>query len=189
MARRLTVSLSVGACIALTGLLGVELWSRGRPSPEPSAAPTIEATSPIVESEQSTRASSRSVEASRSEALAQDLGVTTQATSGPRPTPPTKAEMLGKALEQRPPALVDPQMPSRSDPERMQRYAARAARAKRLNQRLSQHIEELEARLHTANSADQSAIEAELWQLRANLARRQDLERAALPAPVARTGS
>lgn len=188
MARGLTVSWSVGACIALLGLLGVGIWCQSHPSLELLAPQTIEATLPTVESEPSTREPLRSVEASRSEPRAQDLSVTTEAKSALRPMPPTKAESLSKALEQRPPALADLQTPLRSDPERLHRYAARAARAKRLNQRLSQHIEELEARLHTANSADQSAIEAELSQLRANLVKRQDLERAAIPTPAARTG-
>lgn len=182
------MSWSVGACTALLGLLGVGIWCQRHPSLETSALPIVEATPPLHESEQSTREPLRSVDGSPSEPLVQDPSVTPEATSVLRPIPPTKAEVLSKALEQRPPALADPQTPLRSDPERLHRYAARAARAKRLNQRLSQHIEELEARLHTANSAEQSAIEAELSQLRANLVKRQDLERAAIPTPAARTG-
>jgi hypothetical protein len=98
----------------------------------------------------------------------------------------TKAVSLNKTLERRPPALSDLGTVHEPDPERHQRYSMRAARAERLNQRLSQRIETLEATLANASNEEQSAISAELAQLKANLNERQALERAAYPTAIKR---
>jgi hypothetical protein len=185
MARPRSVSSLVAASVLLVGLFGVGLWHWSTPSLKGSTG-RLEWTRPPVESEQNAAEPLPTVEVRASQSVEQ----THEAGSGvSAPVQRTKAAALSQVLEQRPPALVDRQTELRSDPERKHRYAARAARAERLNQRLAQHIDALEERLATAHSAEHSAIEAELSQLRANLAKRRDLERAALPTPATRTGS
>lgn len=186
MLRHISVKQFVGASVALPGLLGVWSWYRSHSPPAGAARTRLESTHLPAASEERTREPLSSVEVTRSAPLEQSPSAVTRISAA---APPTKTEALSKALEERPPALTDPHTELRSDPERQHRYAARAARAERLNQRLSQHIEALEARLAEAAGAEQGAIEAELAQLRANLAKRQDLQRAAIPMPATRTGS
>jgi hypothetical protein len=167
------------AAVAVLGVLGFGSWHFGRTSSRHSERAAIE----MVDSdEEPTRSRAQDSPEPQPSSASHETSATSVA-------PPTKAEALNRLLEQRPPALADPQALPRSDPERQHRYAERAGRAKRLNQRLIQRIEELEARLTSSKGAEQSAIEIQISQLRANLAQRQNLERAAIPAEGTRSGS
>lgn len=90
---------------------------------------------------------------------------------------------LSEAREQRPPALTDRHTTGISEPLRQQRYAARASRAERLNQRLTRRIEVFTTKLESATPEERPRLELELTELRENLAKRQALERAAYPMP------
>lgn len=94
-----------------------------------------------------------------------------------------KSFVLSEALEQRPPALTDRHTTGFSEPLRQQRYAARASRAERLNQRLTQRIEDFTTKLESATPEERPRLELELTELRENLAKRQALERATYPMP------
>lgn len=97
-----------------------------------------------------------------------------------------KVALVGSLLSTRPPALGDPHERTTLDAETQARYSARAARAKRLNARLSQHIAALEAESTAERGEARSQLAKELDLLRQNLEQRQQFEREAAPAPGAR---
>jgi hypothetical protein len=173
--RRLVAS----AAVAVLGIVGIGVRHSGSLSPRHSEPPAVDQ---VDRAEEPTDLLAPVPSEPQQSSPSRETSATIVA-------PRAKGQALNRLLEQRPPALADPQAELRSDPERQRRYAERAGRAKRLNQRLIQRIEELEARLTSSKGSEQSAIQVELSQLRANLAQRQNLERAAIPAEGTRSGS
>ena len=179
MARYPSWRLVAPAAVAVLAVLGTGIWHFCNPLPGHSGRPVFDGADGA---EEPTSLLARDSSEPRQSGPSHQTRATTVG-------PGTKAQALNRLLEQRPPALADPQASLHSDPERQHRYAVRAGRAKRLNQRLVQHIEELEARLASSTGSEQSAILLEISQLRANLAQRQILEGAAIPAEATRSGS